>query len=126
MSARNRDHMANERTFLAWVRTCIGIMAFGFVIEKFSFFLKQIALLLGKGEITQKNELVPQRFAALFGICLVAIGTILCVLALLKYKKHERQIDRDLFQTSPILATSLTILLVVGGIFLITYLIIEV
>ena len=30
-----RVHMANERTFLAWIRTCIGIMAFGFVIEKF-------------------------------------------------------------------------------------------
>jgi uncharacterized membrane protein YidH (DUF202 family) len=30
-----RVHMANERTFLAWIRTSIGIMAFGFVIEKF-------------------------------------------------------------------------------------------
>jgi len=30
-----RVHMANERTFLAWIMTCIGIMAFGFVIEKF-------------------------------------------------------------------------------------------
>jgi putative membrane protein len=27
--------MANERTFLAWIRTGIGIMAFGFVVEKF-------------------------------------------------------------------------------------------
>ena len=34
-----RVHMANERTFLAWIRTCIGIMAFGFVIEKFIIFL---------------------------------------------------------------------------------------
>ena len=30
-----RVHMANERIFLAWIRTSIGIMAFGFVIEKF-------------------------------------------------------------------------------------------
>jgi uncharacterized membrane protein YidH (DUF202 family) len=34
---RNRRvHMANERTFLAWIRTSIGMMAFGFVVEKFA------------------------------------------------------------------------------------------
>ena len=40
-----RVHMANERTFLAWIRTAIGIMAFGFVVEKFSLFLKYLALI---------------------------------------------------------------------------------
>jgi uncharacterized membrane protein YidH (DUF202 family) len=30
------DHAANERTFLAWVRTGIAVIAFGFVIEKFT------------------------------------------------------------------------------------------
>ena len=39
--------MANERTFLAWIRTSIGIMAFGFVVEKFALFLKQVSYLLG-------------------------------------------------------------------------------
>ena len=34
-----RVHMANERTFLAWIRTSIGIMAFGFVVEKFALFM---------------------------------------------------------------------------------------
>ncbi|MFZ6006727.1 MAG: YidH family protein, partial [Nitrospirota bacterium] len=43
---RNRRvHMANERTFLAWIRTSIGIMAFGFVVEKFALFVKQISYL---------------------------------------------------------------------------------
>ena len=32
------DHAANERTFLAWVRTGIAVIAFGFVIEKFNLF----------------------------------------------------------------------------------------
>jgi putative membrane protein len=40
------DHLANERTFLAWVRTSIGIMAFGFVVVKFSLFTKQILFIL--------------------------------------------------------------------------------
>jgi uncharacterized membrane protein YidH (DUF202 family) len=53
-SARVRDrrvHMANERTFLAWIRTSIGIMAFGFVVEKFSLFIKQVSYFLGQTNI---------------------------------------------------------------------------
>src|SRR5882757_2869490 len=34
------DHSANERTFLAWVRTAIAVMAFGFLVEKFDLFLE--------------------------------------------------------------------------------------
>ncbi len=37
------DHAANERIFLAWVRTGIAVIAFGFVIEKFNIFLATIA-----------------------------------------------------------------------------------
>jgi uncharacterized membrane protein YidH (DUF202 family) len=41
---RNRRvHMANERTFLAWIRTSVAVMAFGFVVEKLSLFVKQMA-----------------------------------------------------------------------------------
>ncbi|MBB5439184.1 uncharacterized membrane protein YidH (DUF202 family) [Pedobacter sp. AK017] len=41
------DHLANERTFLAWIRTSIGIMGFGFVVVKFSLFVRQIGIALG-------------------------------------------------------------------------------
>jgi putative membrane protein len=37
------DHAANERTFLAWVRTGIAVVVFGFVIEKFNLFLLAMA-----------------------------------------------------------------------------------
>ena len=40
MIKRYSDHAANERTFLAWVRTAIALMAFGFVIERFDLFLQ--------------------------------------------------------------------------------------
>ena len=33
------DHAANERTYLAWVRTAISVMAFGFLLERFDIFL---------------------------------------------------------------------------------------
>jgi len=38
-----RDHAANERTFLAWVRTGIAVIAFGLVIEKFNLFMLTLA-----------------------------------------------------------------------------------
>jgi putative membrane protein len=40
MIERYSDHAANERTFLAWVRTAIAVMAFGFLVEKFDLFLE--------------------------------------------------------------------------------------
>src|SRR5690606_38362258 len=71
------DHLANERTLLAWVRTGIGIMAFGFVVVKFSLFVQQIGLLLGH------SETLPQYgFTAPVGILLVAAGALSLILAL--------------------------------------------
>ena len=36
------DHAANERTYLAWIRTSIAIMGFGFIIEKFEIYISQV------------------------------------------------------------------------------------
>ena len=47
MIERYSDHAANERTFLAWVRTAIAIMAFGFLVQKFDLFLRIAASSLG-------------------------------------------------------------------------------
>ena len=43
MIERYADHAANERTFLAWVRTGIATIAFGFVVEKFNLFVLTLA-----------------------------------------------------------------------------------
>ena len=39
---RQREHQANERTFLAWVRTSIALIGFGFAIARFGIFLRQL------------------------------------------------------------------------------------
>ena len=116
---RNRRvHMANERTFLAWIRTSIAIMAFGFVVEKFALFVKQISYLLGK------EAVLPSRgYSTIFGILLVALGAFMGILAFIRYKKVERQIDEDTYQPSLILDILLAISILAIGIFLIIYLI---
>jgi len=120
---RNRRvHMANERTFLAWIRTSIGIMAFGFVVEKFALFMKQMSSILGKSTI-EKTIPPSHGYSAMIGIFLVGMGTLLVLFAFVRYKKVERQIDSDTFHSSSILDILITILVLSVGIFLVTYLI---
>ena len=120
---RNRRvHMANERTFLAWIRTSIGIMAFGFVVEKFALFIKQMSLILSNANIENAS---PQAhgYSTIVGIFLVGLGTLMGLLAFVRYKKVERQIDEDTYQPSSILDILLTLSVLAVGIFLVMYLI---
>jgi putative membrane protein len=114
--------MANERTFLAWIRTSIGIMAFGFVVEKFALFIKQMSLILGKANIENASPL-SHGYSAIVGIFLVGLGTLMCLLAFVRYKKVERQIDEDTYQPSSILDILLALSVIAVGIFLVVYLI---
>ena len=124
ISSHARDHMANERTFLAWIRTSIGIMAFGFVVEKFALFIKQIALLLGKShsQILPDTSHSLQGYSSIFGVFLVALGVLICLLAFIKYKKVEKQIEGDTYQPSILLNVMLTLSVLLIGVFLVVYL----
>ncbi len=113
-----RVHMANERTFLAWVRTSIAIMAFGFVVEKFSLFVRQMASFLGK-----ESVLPAPGWAPVVGVLLVGLGVVIGVLAFLRYKHVERQIETDTYQPTPLLSGLLFLAVFATGIFLILYLI---
>ena len=122
---RNRRvHMANERTFLAWIRTSIGIMAFGFVVEKFALFIKQLSYFLGKS-VLQETPVPPpvHGYSSIIGISLVGLGSLMGVLALIRYKKVERQIDEDTYQPSSLLDVLLALSVLSVGIFLVLYLV---
>ncbi len=113
-----RVHMANERTFLAWIRTSVAIMAFGFVVEKFSLFVKQMAYYLGK-----EASPPPPGYSSIIGIILVGLGVVMGVLAFVRYKSVERQIEDDTFKSSGILSVLLFLSILSIGIFLVLYLV---
>jgi uncharacterized membrane protein YidH (DUF202 family) len=117
-----RVHMANERTFLAWIRTSIGIMAFGFVVEKFALFIKKLSYFFGKPYIP---EAPPSEigYSSIFGIVLVAMGALMGLLAFVRYKKVQREINEDTYQPSIILDILVTMAILVIGIFLVVYMI---
>lgn len=113
-----RVHLANERTFLSWIRTSIGIMAFGFVVEKFGLFLEQLSFLTGGQIIVKQGE-----NSTILGVFLISLGALMGLLAFIRYKKVEKQIDTDTYKPSLVLDLLLTITLVSIAIFLIIYLI---
>lgn len=119
-----RDHLANERTFLAWIRTSLGIMAFGFVVEKFSLFLKQLAYFVGGSHLADRGITPPslQGYSSIFGILLVAFGTLMSLFAFIKFNKIEKQIKENTYRTSSILDLLLTVSVLLIGIFLVIYL----
>jgi putative membrane protein len=113
-----RFHLANERTLLAWIRTSIAVMAFGFVVVKFSLFLKQIAYLVGKGIAVPKGG-----YSSTIGTLIVALGAIILLLSYIKYKQVERRLLADSYRPSSKLAFKLTVTILVMSVLLILYLI---
>ncbi len=120
-SPNRRVHLANERTFLAWIRTSIGIMAFGFVVERFALFMKQFSFLLGKSGETPHLH-IGHIYSSVFGIILIALGVIIAVLAFVRYKQFEQRIEESTFQLSYTLDIILLLSVMITGIFLVFFL----
>lgn len=109
-----RDHLANERTLLAWARTGIAIMALGFVVERFGLLLRELTPFL--------RRTPPPGFSAFFGIALVICGAILMALAIVRYLRIARQIEQRSFSASPGLGIALAAVIVLAGVLLAIYL----
>ena len=88
MISRYTDHAANERTYLAWVRTAIAVMAFGFLVEKFDLFLEVAAQSLSGQQPTALNQAVGD----VAGLLLILLGGAMMVVATMRF----RQVSKDI------------------------------
>ncbi len=91
MIKRYSDHAANERTFLAWVRTAIAVMAFGFLIERFDLFIKFAAPAAAQQQLTPHS----QSFANAVGLAFIAIGVAMIVIAGIRFVKTGKDIESE-------------------------------
>jgi putative membrane protein len=89
MIERYSDHAANERTFLAWVRTSIAIMAFGFLVEKFDLFLE----FASKSIAARMPSVGGQLVGNIAGLLLIALGGATMVLAIIRFRQTGLDID---------------------------------
>jgi putative membrane protein len=95
---RQREHQANERTFLAWLRTSIALIGFGIAIARFGLFLRQLHLAL-----TQQAEVRASTHSESLGVSLVVLGIVALILAGWRYNQVFLQIERGDYQPTRIL-----------------------
>jgi putative membrane protein len=85
------DHSANERTFLAWVRTSIGVIAFGFLVARFDLYLSIMAPQALQNKIT-----VPTgEFGHVAGLVLIVLGIAIMLVAAYRFARTAREIDDE-------------------------------
>src|SRR6266536_5092154 len=88
-SKKVTDHLANQRTFLAWVRTGLATITFGFVVERFSLLLRELGL---------KSTLVPifsVHFSSVIGVGLTLLGVAIMIVELVNFLQIRRAIDKE-------------------------------
>ena len=85
---RQREHQANERTFLAWLRTSIALIGFGLAIARFGLFLRQLQRSLTSASASPTAD--PQ----FLGTSLVLLGIVTVAIAAWQYNRVYWQIER--------------------------------
>ncbi len=115
-SNRARDHLANERTFLAWVRTSVAIVVFGFAIGRFAIAMRQLAAFQGHASKTTG-------LSVWMGMSSIVAGVVMVVAGLLRYRKTRAQLDQGEFEPAGFIVDLVTILTVLFGLALAGYLI---
>ena len=114
------DHSANERTFLAWVRTAIAVMAFGFLVERFDLFLE-----VASPSLAGRTLWLPgQKFGNDAGLALIILGTAIVVIAAARFLMTAKVIDSNEMRSGPgsRIDVALAVLLGVLGCALFVYL----
>lgn len=115
-STRAREHLANERTLLAWIRTAIALMGMGFVVARFGIFLRQFAL------ATSQADPGSPRLSTAIGVGLVAGGSIAGALGSIRFLRARRQIEAGRFEPEAFAELTVVGGTIVAGIALVVYL----
>lgn len=99
----SQQYLANERTFLAWVRTCIALIGLGFIISKFSFFLVEFRMVFQNYVIHSSTKLsnnnnnlqssIDDPLSSFIGIGIIILSFILILFALKNYRDAFKAIN---------------------------------
>jgi putative membrane protein len=112
--------LANERTFLAWVRTSIAVMSLGFVIARFNLWIREVAI--------RVNPQMPMRGSGLsapLGECMIGAGALITLFAAWRYHVINRTIRRGEIQADPQLVITVTAIVVFAALAVIVYMVVS-
>ncbi len=110
--------LANERTFLAWVRTSIAVMTLGFVIARFGLWMREMSMGLNPAVHVRHTGI-----SAVIGECMIAAGGVLTAFAAWRYHVVHRSIQRGEIEADPSMVAAVTAIILAAGVALIVYMV---
>jgi len=112
-----RIYFAAERTTLAWVRTGLAMMGFGFVVARFGLFLRELAVVRGVSPHQGRLSLWA-------GVALVGLGVLVNVYAAIRHARFTRSFDAgEVSRPSSVLPIVAAVALAIIGVVVTAYLI---
>ena len=118
-SNRSVQYLANERTFLAWIRTSVALIGLGFVISRFGLFLRELGIAVKGNLMIQASAHYP---SSLLGISMVVLGAMLIIYALRNYLETDKSIQNGMYTPKHSAIYVATIGLVIFSIIIVVYL----
>ncbi len=111
------DHLANERTYLAWVRTGITVIALGFVVAKFGLIVKELA---------PSAPAPSYGFSSTIGVVLVLVGGAMQLLALKMFRENRVRITTGTYKAGGTTETAISVTVFLVALLLIVYMVLTV
>ena len=87
---RSTEYLANERTFLAWLRTCIALMGLGFVVARFSLFLREFSIVTNMPSVP--GGAATHSLSTVLGMAMIGLGVVLLAYSLANYLRAQKAI----------------------------------
>jgi inner membrane protein YidH len=114
-----RVYLAAERTFLAWIRTGLSLMGFGFVVARFGLFLREMEF------STHRLSLHSARFTLWTGTVLILIGVFVNVFSALQHVRFVRAVKAgtEVVDRPVTMAVVIALILAVTGVGMTIYLV---
>jgi putative membrane protein len=116
--------LANERTFLAWIRTSIALIGLGFVISKFDLFLNRFGDTLSNNNNISAtiSSLANIDYNSLLGLAIIVLGVVLAITALKNYLYSYKSIEMGSYIPKSSVIYAAAISLVILSVLIIIYL----
>ena len=111
--------LANERTFLAWVQTSIAVMSLGFIISRFSLWMREMS-----SGMSPAMHLRHTGISAALGEGIIGLGGVLTAFAAWRYHVVNRAIERGEIGADPRMVMAITVIVLTAAAVVIVYMVI--
>jgi putative membrane protein len=105
-----RIYFAAERTFLAWIRTGLGLMGVGFAVARFGLFLREMGAEPGKLPIHSTG------ISAVSGVALVVLGVVVNVSATVRHIQTTRELSTGTWVPGRVSRDAVVLALLLAGV----------